>query len=92
MGAVDQWRAIEAGLDSGWDEVSLAFVAEDRRSLDEAAGVLGPLGAGRHGSTLRGSVTRLGGGSQKLARTGTLRFLCDPHAITGMKGSAKIVR
>lgn len=28
----------------------------------------------------------------KLARTGSLRFLCDPHAVTGMKGSAKIVR
>lgn len=28
----------------------------------------------------------------KLARTGSFRFLCDPHAITGMKGSAKIIR
>ncbi|MDH4103715.1 MAG: plastocyanin/azurin family copper-binding protein [Thermoleophilia bacterium] len=28
----------------------------------------------------------------KLARTGTLRFLCDPHAAAGMKGSAKVVR
>lgn len=28
----------------------------------------------------------------KLARTGTLRFLCDPHASAGMRGSAKIVR
>lgn len=28
----------------------------------------------------------------KLARAGTFRFLCDPHALTGMKGSAKIVR
>lgn len=27
----------------------------------------------------------------KLARTGTFRFLCDPHAAFGMKGSAKIV-
>jgi plastocyanin len=27
----------------------------------------------------------------KLARSGTLRFLCDPHARRGMKGSAKIV-
>ena len=27
----------------------------------------------------------------KLARVGTLRFLCDPHALQGMKGSAKIV-
>jgi hypothetical protein len=28
----------------------------------------------------------------KLARTGSFRFLCDPHAITGMRGSAKILR
>ena len=28
----------------------------------------------------------------KLAKTGTLRFLCDPHVLQGMKGSAKIVR
>jgi plastocyanin len=27
----------------------------------------------------------------KLARVGTLRYLCDPHAILGMRGSAKIV-
>lgn len=67
MRAVEQWRAIESSLDPGWDEVSLAFVAEDRRSLDAAAGVLGPLGAGRHGGTLRVSVTRLGGGPEKLA-------------------------
>jgi plastocyanin len=28
----------------------------------------------------------------ELAKVGTLRFLCDPHAIVGMKGSAKIIR
>jgi plastocyanin len=28
----------------------------------------------------------------KLAKTGTLRFQCDPHAGQGMRGSAKIVR
>jgi plastocyanin len=28
----------------------------------------------------------------KLARTGSFRFLCDPHAFLGMRGSAKIVR
>ena len=27
----------------------------------------------------------------KLARTGTFRFQCDPHAPMGMRGSAKIV-
>jgi plastocyanin len=29
--------------------------------------------------------------SVRLAKTGTLRFLCDPHARAGMRGSAKIV-
>jgi plastocyanin len=28
----------------------------------------------------------------KLARAGTLRFLCDPHASQGMRGSARVVR
>jgi hypothetical protein len=27
----------------------------------------------------------------RLARTGTLRFVCDPHASSGMRGSARIV-
>jgi hypothetical protein len=27
-----------------------------------------------------------------LKRTGTFRFLCDPHAAFGMRGSARIVR
>jgi plastocyanin len=27
----------------------------------------------------------------KLGKAGTLRFLCDPHSLVGMKGSAKIV-
>jgi plastocyanin len=27
-----------------------------------------------------------------LARIGKLRFLCDPHASQGMRGSAKITR
>ena len=27
----------------------------------------------------------------KLAKVGTLRFYCDPHRLTGMRGSAKIV-
>ena len=28
----------------------------------------------------------------KLARAGRFRFQCDPHVLTGMKGSAKVVR
>jgi hypothetical protein len=66
MRAVEQWRAIERGLDPAWDEVSLTFVAEDRKALDAAAGVLGSLGAGRHGSTLRFTVSRRGGEPERL--------------------------
>jgi hypothetical protein len=67
MQAAEQWKAIESGLDPGWDEVSLAFVAEDRKAGEAAAGVLGPLGAGRHGNTLRLTVSRRGGEPEKLA-------------------------
>jgi hypothetical protein len=67
MRAVEQWQAIEAGLEPGWDDVALAFLAEDRKALDAAAAVLGPLGAGRRGDTLRVSVTRVGGGEQQLS-------------------------
>ncbi len=67
MRAAEQWRAIQEGLDPGWDEVSLTFVAEDRRAGEAAAGVLGPLGAGRHGNTLRLTVSRRGGEPEKLA-------------------------
>ena len=28
----------------------------------------------------------------KLARTGKLRFLCDPHALLGMRGAATLIR
>ena len=28
----------------------------------------------------------------RLAKVGTLRFFCDPHASLGMRGSAKVVR
>jgi hypothetical protein len=67
MQAAEQWKAIEAGLGPSWDEVSLAFVAEDRKAGEAAAGVLGPLGAGRHGNTLRLTVSRRGGEPEKLA-------------------------
>jgi hypothetical protein len=67
MQAAEQWKAIEAGLEPSWDEVSLAFVAEDRKAGEAAAGVLGPLGAGRHGNTLRLTVSRRGGEPEKLA-------------------------
>ncbi len=67
MRAVEQWRLIQEDLDPRWDEVSLAFTVEDRGSMDAAAAVLGPLGAGRSGTVLRFAVSRRGAAPEKLA-------------------------
>ena len=65
MRAVEQWSAIEAGLDPDWDVVFLTFVAEDG-SVGRAAGVLAPLGPLRHGRELRFQVARSGAGPDRL--------------------------
>jgi plastocyanin len=63
------------------------FVVRDRSRLHNAR-VRAP---GYNRATTLGFV-----GTQtwrvRLPRTGTLRFLCDPHASQGMRGSARIVR
>jgi hypothetical protein len=52
MRAVDQWQLIAADLPDDWEEARLAFAVEDPSQFGAAAGVLGPLGAGRSGSEL----------------------------------------
>jgi hypothetical protein len=66
MLAVDQWGALESGLGADWDEVELAFVAEEPGAVTESAAVLAPLGPGRIGQELRFHVRRRGGGPEKL--------------------------
>lgn len=62
-------------------------VVRDRSSLHNAH-VVGP-GANRL-TTVPFTGTRTW--KVKLAKAGTLQFLCDPHATQGMRGAAKIVR
>jgi hypothetical protein len=57
MRAVDQWQLVEAALPEDWEEARLAFVVEDPGSSPAAAGVLGPLGAGRSRNKLRFQIT-----------------------------------
>ncbi len=80
MLAVDQWRELEAGLGAEWDEVQLAFVAEEAPAVAESAAVLAPLGPGRVGSELRFAVRRRGGGPEKL---GNLLGRLDRKRIWG---------
>ncbi|HEY7380980.1 MAG TPA: hypothetical protein VH572_07205 [Gaiella sp.] len=61
MRLVDQWEAIEAGLPAGWEDVRLTLQTEQPGDLARAAQVLGPMGAGRSGSSLVLHVRRAGG-------------------------------
>lgn len=66
MRAADQWQTIAESLPSGWAEAELAFVVEDPHEAAAAAAVLGPLGPGRTGGTLRLRVAREGGEQERL--------------------------
>ncbi len=52
MKLVDQWRTIEDGLPSGWEDVRLTLTTEQPGDLPRAAQVLAPINVGRVGSSL----------------------------------------
>jgi hypothetical protein len=66
MRAVDQWQAVEAGLEDAWTAVRLSFTPEEPAALDAAAATLGPLAPGRAGESLTLRVPRAGSGRGKL--------------------------
>ena len=70
MKLVDQWHAIEAELPEGWEEVRLTLTTEQPGDLPRAAQVLGPINAGKVGSTLVFDVRRAAGpqGAQTVTR------------------------
>jgi len=82
MRLVDQWRAIEARLPAGWEDVRLTLTPEDPRELGRAAAVLGPVNAGRVDGALVFHVRRGGGPSgpegvrRLLARLDAQRVWC----------------
>jgi hypothetical protein len=53
MRAVDQWQLLQATLPVDWEHARLSFSVEDPGQVSAAAGVLGPLGAGRYGGQVR---------------------------------------
>ena len=61
MKLVDQWSAIEARLPRDWEDVRLTLATEEAGRLPSAAGMLGPLSAGRVDGVLAFQVTRAGG-------------------------------
>ena len=61
MKLVDQWHTIESGLHSDWADVRLTLTTEQSADLPRAAQVLGPINAGKVGSTLVFRVQRASG-------------------------------
>ena len=61
MKLTDQWHEIEAGLPEGWEQVRLTLTTEQPGDLSRAAQVLGPINAGKVGSTLVFDVSRASG-------------------------------
>jgi hypothetical protein len=70
MQLVDQWRTIASGLPAEWEDVRLSLTTEQPGDLGRASQVLGPVNAGRVGSTLVFVVTRAAGphGEQRVER------------------------
>lgn len=70
MKLVDQWHTIESSLPPDWEEVRLTLTTEQADDLPRAAQVLGPINAGKVGSTLVFRVRRAPGphGSQTALR------------------------
>ena len=98
MLAVDQWAALEEGLDPRWEAAKLSFSAEEARAVPESAAVLAPLGPGRVGTALQFEVARLGGGPEKLRNLlgrlddkriwGTLELLEVSQALDAPRAAA----
>jgi hypothetical protein len=68
MRAVDQWQLLQANLSEDWEDARLAFVVEDPELARAAAGVLGPLGAGRSGSEVRVEIRNSAAGGPEAFR------------------------
>jgi hypothetical protein len=60
MGLVDQWTAIERGLDPKWRDARLDLVVDDAAQLSRASALLGPASPGRTGNTIRFTTARGG--------------------------------
>jgi hypothetical protein len=79
---VDQWTAVETGLDPRWHDARLDVVIADEAQRQRALALLGPASPGRVGTTIRFTATRSGIGVGPEAARRLLRRL-DEEGISG---------
>jgi hypothetical protein len=77
MRLVEQWNAIEAGLDPRWSDARLELTIGDDAQRGRALALLAPAGPGRSGSTIRFTVSRAGVGVGPEAVRRMLRRISD---------------
>ena len=87
MSLVDQWNDVEKGLDPRWSHAVLSLEVSDETRGSRAAALLAPAGPGRHGTALRFSADRAGGGVGPEAIRRMLRRLDDE----GIDGTLELV-
>ncbi len=82
MRLVEQWNAIEQGLDPRWSDARLVLTIDDDTQLRRALTLLAPAGPGRVGRTIRFYATRGGAGVGPEAIRRMLRRI-DEEGIGG---------
>ena len=82
MRLVEQWNAIESGLDPRWSDVRLRLRIDAQEARERAAALLGPAGPGLSSNTVRFYVTRSGHGIGPDAARRLLGRI-DTEGITG---------
>jgi hypothetical protein len=79
---VEQWNAIESGLDPRWSDLRLSLRIDAQEARERAASLLGPAGPGLSANTVRFYVTRTGHGIGPEAARRLLRRI-DTEGIAG---------
>jgi hypothetical protein len=82
MRLVEQWNAIEQGLDPRWSDARLVLTIDDDTKLRRALTLLAPAGPGRVGHTIRFYTMRGGAGVGPEAIRRMLRRI-DEEGIAG---------
>jgi hypothetical protein len=87
-----EWREIEQRLPEDWADARLQLFLADDSQLDRTLALLGPLGPGRHGESIRFFVGRRGAGPGPQAVLRLLRLVDAEgiHGALGLLGSARL--
>jgi hypothetical protein len=83
MRLVEQWNAVERGLDPRWGDARLELTIDDPAHRNRAAALLGPASPGRTGNAIRLTVAHRGRGGVGAEALRRLLHRIDEEGISG---------